>query len=52
MNDIIILLEDGTTGNLVSIEQEKDFAGFLVTIELIDENGNYITKTGKVKEIL
>ena len=49
MRVFTVLLEDGTTGTITEI---PDLEGMTVTVELYDENGNLITKTGKVKEVL
>ena len=46
---VIVLLDDGTTGEIISLNDWKEL---LVTVELFDENGNIITKTGKVAEVL
>lgn len=44
-----VLLEDGTVG---ALDIDKAVVGSEVTVELQDENGNKIEKTGIVKEIL
>lgn len=47
MDDIIVLLEDGTIGKVEAM-QGTDIA----TVSLHDENGNKIFVTGKIKAYL
>jgi hypothetical protein len=50
MSEFTVLLEDGTIGQASSIHD--DIVGELWTVELQDENGNKIQKTGTIKEVL
>ena len=50
MTTYTILLTDGTVGTLTA-EREPEY-GATITVELQDVDGNFITKIGKVEEIL
>ena len=49
MKTYTVLLEDGTVGK---VEREMLLDGDKVTVELNDDNGNTIMKTGWTREIL
>ena len=49
MNDLIVLLKDGTCGYVYSSSVET---GDIVTVHLHDENGMPIEKIGEVMEVL
>ena len=49
MNDLIVLLKDGTCGYVYSSSVE---VGDIVTAHLHDENGLPIEKIGEVMEVL
>jgi len=48
--EMIVLLEDGTVGTIVTAKEISD--GDMVTVTLHDENGHEIEKTGPVADIL
>ena len=46
---VFVMLTDGTVGRLWDGKAE---VGTIVTVQLHDENGNRVRKTGEVKEVL
>lgn len=51
-----VLLDDGTVGTITSDELAgrpvEDMIGEVVTVHLQDENGNPITRSGRLEEVL
>lgn len=52
MHKYTVLLNDGTVGTLIVDSVDSVDEGQNVTVDLHDENGNPITATGTVVEIL
>lgn len=52
MTEFYVRLQDDTCGTVLLQRKEDDLIGEEVTVELNDENGNRIQKTGIVEDIL